>query len=59
MRNRFNSPATCGQSFLAVDWLIERYGITSLHAFLRRFAADADRGARWPRFCQHLRVITR
>lgn len=46
-RNRFGSAATYGQAFLAVDWLVERYGADHLHALFRSFAAGTDRGGRW------------
>src|SRR2546429_8250801 len=29
-RNQFGAPATYGQAFLAVDWLVERYGSAEL-----------------------------
>jgi hypothetical protein len=45
-RNRLGNPATYGQSFLAVDWLVERYGHARLVDFLRTFASDVS-GARW------------
>jgi hypothetical protein len=46
-RNRLGSAATYGQAFLAVDWLVERYGHDRLVDFLKSFAAgDAARG--WP-----------
>jgi hypothetical protein len=45
--NQLGSPATYGQAFLAVDWLVERYGITRVHEFLRRFALDTDPGEQW------------
>lgn len=32
-RNTFGSAATYGQAFLAIDWLIERYGPEKLHEF--------------------------
>jgi hypothetical protein len=44
---RLGWAATYGQAFLAVDWLVERYGIESLHAFSRRFALEADPRSHW------------
>jgi hypothetical protein len=39
--------ATYGQAFLAIDWLIERYGVESLNAFMRRFAGPDDPRSHW------------
>ena len=39
--------ATYGQAFLAVDWLVERYGSAKLLEFLGRFALDADPREHW------------
>jgi hypothetical protein len=45
--NRLGSPATYGQAFLAVDWLVEQYGSAKLTEFLGRFALDADPRGHW------------
>jgi hypothetical protein len=45
--NRLGSPATYGQAFLAVDWLVEQYGSAKLTEFLGRFALDADPRMHW------------
>jgi hypothetical protein len=45
--NRLGSPATYGQAFLAVDWLVEQYGNAKLLEFLGRFALDADPRTHW------------
>jgi len=45
--NRLGSPATYGQAFLAVDWLVEQYGSAKLMEFLGRFALDADPRVHW------------
>lgn len=42
-RTRLGSAATYGQSFLAVHWLVERFGAERLHDYLRR--VDRERGA--------------
>jgi len=39
--------ATYGQAFLAVDWLIERYGSAKLLEFFERFALDANPQEHW------------
>jgi hypothetical protein len=39
--------ATYGQAFLAIDWLVERYGIESLNAFTRRFAGNDPPRSHW------------
>ena len=44
---RLGSAATYGQSFLAVDWLVERYGIERLHEFNRRFSRNEDPRSHW------------
>jgi hypothetical protein len=45
---RLGWSATYGQAFLAVDWLIERYGVERLNTFNRRFSADdADPRSHW------------
>jgi len=46
---RLGSPATYGQSFLAIDWLVERYGIERLHEFNRRFSGNEDPRSHWSR----------
>jgi len=45
--NQLGAPATYGQAFLAVDWLVERYGSARLVEFLGRFALDADPRGHW------------
>jgi hypothetical protein len=44
---RLSAMATYGQAFLAVDWLVERYGSAKLLEFLGRFALDADPREHW------------
>lgn len=44
---QLGSAATYGQSFLAVDWLVERYGIERLNEFSRRFSRNEDPRAHW------------
>jgi hypothetical protein len=44
---RFGWSATYGQAFLAVDWLVERWGIERLHEFLGRFARPEDPRQHW------------
>lgn len=39
--------ATYGQAFLAIDWLVERYGSAKLLEFLGRFALDTDPREHW------------
>src|SRR4029450_4603427 len=39
--------AAYGQAFLAVDWLVERYGSAKLLEFLGRFALHADSREHW------------
>src|SRR5256712_828514 len=46
-RNQFGTPATYGQAFLAVDWLIERYGSAKLLEFLGRFALQTEPREHW------------
>src|SRR5207253_9450924 len=46
-RNQFGAPATYGQAFLAVDWLIERYGSAKLLEFLGRFALQTAPREHW------------
>jgi hypothetical protein len=45
-RNRLGGAATYGQAFLAVDWLVERYGHARLVEFLKTFAPD-EAGKQW------------
>src|SRR5207249_896526 len=45
--NQLGDPATYGQAFLAVDWLIERYGSAKLLEFLGRFALQAEPREHW------------
>jgi hypothetical protein len=44
---RLGALATYGQAFLAVDWLVERYGSAKLLEFLGRFALGTDPRAHW------------
>jgi len=46
-RNQFGAPATYGQAFLAVDWLVERYGSAKLLEFLGRFALQTAPREHW------------
>jgi hypothetical protein len=39
---------TYGQAFLAIDMLVERYGIGSLNTYQRRFSTEADARSHWP-----------
>ena len=45
---RLGALATYGQAFLAVDWLVERYGSAKLLEFLGRFRLEADPQKHWP-----------
>ncbi len=45
--NQLGAPSTYGQAFLAVDWLIERYGSAKLLEFLGRFALQAEPREHW------------
>jgi hypothetical protein len=45
--NRLGWPATYGQAFLAVDWLVERWGVERLHEFFARFARPEDPRQHW------------
>jgi len=45
--NRFGGVATYGQAFLAVDLLVERFGIEKLHEFMRRFSRDDQPSTHW------------
>ena len=47
--DRLGKAATYGQAFLAVDRLIERYGLETLHTVLRQFALDDDPRGAWAR----------
>src|SRR5437764_13128964 len=42
---------TYGQAFLAIDMLVERYGIESLNTYQRRFSTDAHALSHWPWVC--------
>ena len=42
-RNELGGPATYGQAFLAVDWLVERTGRERVLDYFRRFARRDDR----------------
>ena len=44
---KLGATATYCQAFLAVDWLIERYGSTKLLEFMGRFALDSAPGEHW------------
>jgi hypothetical protein len=44
---RVGAMATYGQAFLAIDWLVERYGSAKFLQFLGRFALDADPQEHW------------
>jgi hypothetical protein len=44
---RLGALATYGQAFLAIDWLVERYGSAKLLEFLGRFALDTDPREHW------------
>ena len=46
-RNEFGRPETYGQSFLAVDWLIERYGHAKLLELLGSYKSDTRFGKAW------------
>lgn len=45
--NELGAAATYGQAFLAVDWLVERYGSAKLAEFFRRFALDSAPREHW------------
>jgi hypothetical protein len=45
--NKLGAPATYCQAFLAVDWLVERYGSTKVTEFLGRFALDSPPRENW------------
>src|SRR5215831_8773553 len=44
---RHGALATYGQAFLAVDWLVERYGSAKLLEFLGRFSLEVDPREHW------------
>jgi len=45
--NKLGASATYCQAFLAVDWLVERYGRAKLTEFLGRFSLDSAPGEHW------------
>jgi hypothetical protein len=45
--NKLGAPATYCQAFLAVDWLVERYGPAKVTEFLGRFALDSPPPGHW------------
>lgn len=45
--NKLGAPATYCQAFLAVDWLVERYGSAKVTEFLGRFSLDAAPREHW------------
>jgi hypothetical protein len=45
--NKLGATATYCQSFLAVDWLVERYGSEKLTEFLGRFSLGSAPGEHW------------
>jgi hypothetical protein len=45
--NKLGAPATYCQAFLAVDWLVERYGPAKVTESLGRFALDSPPPDRW------------
>ena len=45
--NKLGAPATYCQAFLAVDWLVERYGRAKVTEFLGRFALDSPPREHW------------
>ena len=46
-KKQLGEQATYGQSFLAVEWLIERYGQAKLLEYFRRYATDKIPGRTW------------
>jgi hypothetical protein len=46
-KSRLGRPATYGQSFLAVDWMIERYGHAKLLELMEKYASDSESGKAW------------
>lgn len=45
--NKLGAPATYCQAFLAVDWLVERYGSAKVTEFLGRFSRDDNPREHW------------
>jgi hypothetical protein len=45
--NKLGAPATYCQAFLAVDWLVERYGSAKVTEFLGRFSRDENPREHW------------
>jgi hypothetical protein len=45
--NKLGAPATYCQAFLAVDWLVERYGSAKVTEFLGRFSLDSAPREHW------------
>jgi len=45
--NKLGAPATYCQAFLAVDWLVERYGSAKLTEFLGRFSLESPPREHW------------
>ena len=45
--NKLGAPATYCQAFLAVDWLVERYGSAKVTEFLGRFSRDTAPREHW------------
>jgi hypothetical protein len=45
--NKLGAPATYCQAFLAVDWLVERYGSAKVTEFLGRFSLDSPPREHW------------
>lgn len=45
--NKMGAPATYCQAFLAVDWLVERYGSAKVTEFLGRFSRDENPREHW------------
>ncbi len=45
--NKLGAPATYCQAFLAVDWLVERYGSAKLTEFLGRFSLGSEPSEHW------------
>jgi hypothetical protein len=45
--NKLGATATYCQAFLAVDWLVERYGSAKVTEFLGRFGLDSPAGEHW------------
>lgn len=46
-KSSLGRPATYGQSFLAVDWMIERYGHTKLIELMGKYASDSESEKAW------------